>query len=287
MSKKSKVAKPAKPNTGRPKAISKEGSIFDGVSCYVLSDDRRVIVKRAMVGALSGGADDGKLDRYIERLPNGSALLALGPNVEFTLPKGGLAEGIEAGTIAKMLKLYAEAWGTGSLRANQIPVAQRAVKMLSQFAEIGIVALIDEATGYQSTRPKDALQQRLIDLIRAEQDDIDPVYKPLLVALAALPGSSRCDYDGTGNPPAWGPLAANICKSCVWDEEGMAKFRLLNPVPTRQRRDTQHLTPEGKKLLVRVLGIAEAFASTSRSWDDWKSKMEKHFKGKPLQMWLI
>lgn len=290
MSKKSKVAKPAKPNTGRPKAISKEGSIFDGVSCYVLSDDRRVIVKRAMAGALGGNVattEPTVLERYIERLPNGSALLTARPNIEFSLPKGGVAEGIEAGTIAKMLRLYAEAWGAGSLRANQIPVAQRAVKMLSQFAEIGIVALIDEATGHQSRRPKDALQQRLLDMIRAEQDDIDPVYKPLLVELARLPGSSHCDYDGTGNPPAWGPLAANICKSCVWDDAGMARFRELNPMPSREHRDTQHLTAEGKKLLVRVLGIAEAFASTSRNWDEWRSKMEKHFKGKPLQMWLM
>lgn len=284
------MSKKKLPRTGAlPKAISREGSIFSGVSCYVLDDGRRVITKRSMVSALSGNENgkDANIDAYIERLPNGSALLSSTANVEFQLPTNATAHGIEANTIAKMLKLYAEAWGAGALRANQIQVAQRAVTMLAQFAEIGIVALIDEATGYQSKRPKDDLRQRLIDMIREEQDDIDPVYKPLLVALAQLPGSSRCDYDGTGNPPAWGPLAANICKSCVWDDEGMAKFRALNPTPTRQRRDTQHLTPDGKKLLVRVLGIAEAFASTSRNWDDWKAKMGKHFKGKPLQMWLI
>src|SRR5512145_2155861 len=283
MSKKSKVAKPAKPNTGRPKAISKEGSIFDGVSCYVLSDDRRVIVKRAMVGALSGGADDGKLDRYIERLPNGSALLALGPNVEFTLPKGGLAEGIEAGTIAKMLKLYAEAWGTGSLRANQIPVAQRAVKMLAQFAEIGIVALIDEATDYQEARPKDELQQRLLGMIRAELDDVDPIYRPLLVALAKL---KKVPYFGSGTPPAWSPAVANICTVCTFGEEGRRKLRDFNPNPSWAHLDPMHLDAEGKKLLIRTLGIAEAYAHTAKTFEHWVEQMNSYFRGHPIQEWM-
>lgn len=269
------------------KSISKEGTIFSGVACYVLSDGRRVITKRSMVSALSGGRESGDLERYIDVLPNGSGLIAPGQQIEFSLPAGGVATGIEAETIAKILRLYATAWGTGSLRANQIPVAMRAVTMLSQLAEIGIIALIDEATGYQKQRPEDALHSRLLGMIRSELADIDPIYKSLLVALARLPGSTHCDYDGTGTPPPWAPLAANICKSCGWGEEGLAKFRALNPEPSWTRRDTQHLDDDGKKLLIRVLGIAEALAFTSRNWDDWTSKMRAYFKGAPLQLWLV
>lgn len=278
--------RPAKPKPAL-KAISKEGSIFDGVSCYVLSNGKRVITKRSMVSALSGGTESGDLERYIERLPNGSALLSTGPNIEFQLPTNGTAHGIDAETIARMLRLYAEAWGTGALRANQIPVAQRAIMMLSQFAEIGIMALVDEATGYQSVRPKDELQRRLLGMIRAERDEVDPVYKPLLVALAKLRGTTRCAYDGTGTPPAWAPLVANICKSCVWDDAGMAKFRALNPVPSWSSRDTQHLDSDGKKLLLKVIASAEVFAFDSRDFDHWHGRMRAYFKGIPLQQWIF
>lgn len=269
-----------------PKAITREGSIFAGVSCYVLDNGKRVITKRSMVAALSGGAEGGDLDRYIERLPNGSALLQAGPNVEFTTV-GGIAHGIEAETIAKMLRLYAEAWGAGALRANQIQVAQRAVTMLAQFAEIGIVALIDEATGYQHKRGPTELADRLMAMIRAEQEDIDPVYKPLLVAIARLPGSTHCEYEGLGIPPAWSPLVANICITCVWGEAGRLKLRSVNPNPTWSHRDTQHLDAEGKKLLNRVIGAGMVYAHTAKDFEHWRNQMESYFKGTPLQGWLF
>lgn len=277
----------------RPKAISKEGSIFGGVSCYVLDNGKRVITKRSMSAALSGNqlktdtTEPTGLDRYIERLPNGSELLSTRTQIEFILPHGGLGFGIEAETVAKMLKLYAVAWGAGALRANQIQVAQRAVTMLAQFAEIGIVALVDEATGYQGKRGKTDLQDRLMAMIKAEQEDIDPVYKPLLVAIARLPGTTHCEYVGNGTPPAWSPLVANICITCVWGERGRQKLRGVNPVPTWTHRDTQHLDAEGKKLLIQVIGIGLAFAHTSKDFAHWRNQMESYFKGQPLQGWLF
>lgn len=270
--------------SNRPKAISREGSIFSGVACYVLDNGLRVITKRSMVRALGGGREGGNLDPYIERLPNGSALLASGPNVEFTLPQGGVGEGIDASTIAKMLKLYAEAWGAGALRANQIPVAQRAVTMLSQFAEIGIVALIDEATGHQENRAKNELNERLLGMIRAELDEVDPIYRPLLVALAKL---KKYPYFGRGTPPAWSPAVANICTVCTFGEEGRLKLRGFNPNPSWAHRDPMHLDQDGKKLLVRTLGIAEAYAHTAKTYDHWVEQMSAYFLGHPIQEWMF
>jgi hypothetical protein len=52
-----------------------------------LDNEKRVITKRSMVAAISGGAEDGKLDRHIEHLPNGSVLLSSGQHIEFSLPR--------------------------------------------------------------------------------------------------------------------------------------------------------------------------------------------------------
>ena len=40
--------------------------------------------------------------------------------------------------------------------------------LIRSFAKIGIIALVDEATGYQEVRPKDALQVYLEMLVRKE-----------------------------------------------------------------------------------------------------------------------
>jgi ribosomal protein L10 len=70
-------------NTVRPKAITREGSIFEGVSCYVLDNGKRVITKRSMVSALSGTVkgEDANLARYIDNIPNNSALLTVKENI--------------------------------------------------------------------------------------------------------------------------------------------------------------------------------------------------------------
>lgn len=274
----------------RPKAITKEGTIFSGVSCYVLDSGQRVITKRSMSAALGGNqlnpdtAEPASLDRYIDRLPNGYALLSARPNTEFIPMNGGLAHGIDAHTIARMLRLYADAWGAGALRANQIPVAQRAVKMLAQFAEIGIVALIDEATGYQEVRPKDELQQRLLGMICAELDDVDPIYRPLLVALAKL---KKVPYFGSGTPPAWSPSVASMCTVCTFGEDGRRKLREFNPNPSWAHLDPMHLDAEGKKLLIRTLGIAEAYAHTAKTFEHWVEQMNAYFRGHPIQEWMF
>lgn len=277
-----KIAK----DTKKHKAITREGTVFDGVSCYVLDDGSRVMTKTTVVQALSGSASakDAQLERYIDRLPNGSELLADQPNIDFVLPHGGTAQGVKASTVARMLRLYVEAWGVGALRANQIPVAQRAATMLAQLAEVGIVALIDEATGYQEKRPKDELNRRLLDMIRAELDDVDPVYKPLLVALAKL---KKVPYFGQGTPPAWAPAVANICTLCTFGEEGRLKLREFNPNPNWAHRDPMHLDDKGKKLLLRTLGIAEAYAHTAKTYDHWIEQMNAYFRGHPIQEWMF
>jgi hypothetical protein len=272
-------------STRLPKAISKEGTIFKNVSCYVLDNGDRVVTKRSLMTALSGGDEESHFERRIQRLPNSCAVLAVGTNVEFSMPQGGVAHGLTSTTVIGVLNLYADALTDGKLRQDQIPVAYCAVKMLRALAGVGLIALIDEATGYQELRPKDELQQRLLGMIRAEQDDVDPVYRPLVVALSRL--RNGIPYRGFGTPPPWAMQVANIVVTCVWGEEGRLKLRALNPKPTWDHRDTQHFDPEGKQLLVRALGIGEAYAHSAKSWSHWANQMEAYFKGYPLQQWMF
>ena len=81
---------------------------------------------------------------------------------------GGVAHGINATLIPKICSIWLDARESGVLGSRQKQVAANAELMLRALAEVGILALIDEATGYQSERPRDALQAYLEIIVRKE-----------------------------------------------------------------------------------------------------------------------
>lgn len=81
---------------------------------------------------------------------------------------GGVAHGINATLIPKICAIWLDAREAGVLGSRQKRIAANAELMLRALAEVGILALIDEATGYQSERPRDALQAYLEMIVRKE-----------------------------------------------------------------------------------------------------------------------
>lgn len=81
--------------------------------------------------------------------------------VDFVTDKGGKAEGFEAALLPMVCEIYLQARQAGILTAPQLPVAQRCEMLVRSLAKVGITALIDEATGYQEVRDRDALQALL------------------------------------------------------------------------------------------------------------------------------
>ena len=64
--------------------------------------------------------------------------------------------------------IWLSARQAGALQAQQLPKAQKAELLTRALAETGIVALVDEATGYEKVRPQNALQRYLEILVRKE-----------------------------------------------------------------------------------------------------------------------
>lgn len=152
------------------------------ISCAVLEDNTRVLVNRSLAKALGikgGGA-------YWEKKRGGSALLPeylsakylrpyiseeLYENLSKPIPyiniKGVLTEGIPATLLTDICNVYIQADKNGALSNNQV-LAETAYKMLLAFSKIGIIALVDEATGYQHDREKGELQKLLKAYISEE-----------------------------------------------------------------------------------------------------------------------
>ena len=74
----------------------------------------------------------------------------------------------EASLFVDVCKAYVQANNNGILTVGQSATADRLLGVMSAFAKVGIVAIVDEITGYQEERAKDELQQILAKYISQE-----------------------------------------------------------------------------------------------------------------------
>jgi hypothetical protein len=88
--------------------------------------------------------------------------------VLFRTPRGVMAEGFRAEVLPLICDIYLDARSAGLLTPPQQAIAQNAELLVRAFARVGIVALVDEATGYQRDRASDALSKILEAFITKE-----------------------------------------------------------------------------------------------------------------------
>ena len=151
------------------------------IPCYVLEDGTRILSQRGLNEAFGivhgGGRRDGgqRVPRFIRLkalepfIPNELTAGLLEP-IEFAPPHGGRSViGLPATALADICNVWLRAReGRALTTARQLSTAQKAEILTRGFAHVGIIALVDEATGYQGIRPKDALQAYLEMIVRKE-----------------------------------------------------------------------------------------------------------------------
>ena len=138
------------------------------IPCYVLEDETRVLTQSGMftgLGLARRGlvpTDSGAL------LPRFAASKAISPFISSDLLAGltnpilfrsGSADayGFPATILADICEAVLAARDAGSLDRQQQALAARCETLMRGFARIGIIALVDEATGYQRVRAERAL----------------------------------------------------------------------------------------------------------------------------------
>lgn len=150
------------------------------VDCYVLEDGRRVLSGRGMQSALSMVDDaDGfsqlpgsRLSRYLNQKslePFLSKPREQGHLDPINCYKGNSPiNGYEAYALLDICDAFLEARKHIQLGERQTIIAEKCEIIVRSFAKLGLIALIDEATGYQYEREKNELQ-KLIDLYVNEE----------------------------------------------------------------------------------------------------------------------
>ncbi|MDR0274118.1 MAG: P63C domain-containing protein [Burkholderiaceae bacterium] len=143
------------------------------IGCAVLPDGRRILVQREVVGLLTGHKK-GALARYLqpENLrPYVPAKFADGNFDETAIRlifRGNKAHGFEGEDLVAICRMYLDARRDGVIRPDQARLALQAEAIVLSLANVGITALIDEATGYQEVRDRQALQAVLDRYLRPD-----------------------------------------------------------------------------------------------------------------------
>ncbi len=79
-----------------------------------------------------------------------------------------VVRGYDASVLAEICNIWLKAREAGKLQVQQQAKAHKAEILTRALAKTGIVALVDEATGYEKVRPQNALQEYLAKIIRKE-----------------------------------------------------------------------------------------------------------------------
>ncbi|KAA0179500.1 hypothetical protein FX016_18290 [Cupriavidus gilardii] len=149
------------------------------IPCYVLENGERVLSLSGLVGGLgiqSGSTRTG--DTRIVQFVESDALkpfwktdlaTALKSPIKFIPPHGGRsAYGYPATLLADICETVLAARAAGKLNPRETLVAKQCEVLVRGFARVGIIALVDEATGYQRDRTKDELARILQQWVAKE-----------------------------------------------------------------------------------------------------------------------
>ena len=150
------------------------------IQCYVLDDETRVLTQASFLEAIGRHRKANVRDEGgEERLPailQGKAinpfisqeLIEKSRPIQFRTDTGVVASGYRAEILPAVCEVYLRARDAGVLPSNQKHVAAQAELLIRALAHVGIIALVDEATGYQDYRARTALNEILEQFIADE-----------------------------------------------------------------------------------------------------------------------
>ena len=171
--------KPLKVIAGAPDRPLVIGDIE--IDCYVLEDETRVLSRGGFQSALGRHrtskrhqqSDGVNLPVFLaaSNLKSfvSNDLVTASTPIAFQAPsRGPVAYGYRAELLPEVCEVYEETYRAGALLPSQIHIAERARIVRKGLGRIGIIGLIDEATGYQEIRAKLALATILEKFIAKE-----------------------------------------------------------------------------------------------------------------------
>ena len=150
------------------------------IQCYVLDDETRVLSQADFLEALGrhrkASVKPQEGEEQVPPILQGKGinqfiskeLLEKSKPIQFLPPTGGRASGYRAEILPMVCEVYLKARDAGALLPSQMHIARQAEILIRALAHVGIIALVDEATGYQNVRARRALEKILETFIAEE-----------------------------------------------------------------------------------------------------------------------
>jgi hypothetical protein len=274
------------------------------IECYVLEDGRRVLTQESFLKGMGRAAKAKGGHGVLTTVDDTPAFLAasnLKPliekeilsstaPVEFASLAGQKIRGYAAELLPEVCRVYLAARDAKLLMPSQRHIAERSDMLVRALASLGIVALVDEATGYEKVRDRGALQALLDKYLRQEHAAWakrfpDEFYKEMFRLRGwnyPTPSGARPGVVGTfTNDLVYERLAPGL----------LAELEARNPkMDTGSRRSKHHqwMTDDvGNPALTNHMHAVLGFMRAADSWDQLMRMMDRAFPKKGTQIPLL
>jgi hypothetical protein len=266
------------------------------LDCYVLEDGRRVFNKRGMARALGLKSEGG--NAFMKTMSGkglGSQLPVklrgkINNPLNFKPLVQDLAHGYEADLLSEVARAIVLADGQGKLTKAQHGLAVQAQILLHAFAKVGVVALIDEATGYQQIRDPKALRLLVEQYIEVEKREWSKQFPDeYFTELNRLYGSKQMTQTKKGiviqsRPQHFAKFTRNYVYNPMENGEVLRELDVINPKigsnGNRRARFHQHLTKDyGIAKLKRQVQEIMTLIAVSDNVSQFKRLFAKRFLG--------
>jgi hypothetical protein len=269
------------------------------VPCAVLPNGVRVVSERGLVKAF-GGKRGGSHWRRMKADPDGANLPLilsahnLRPFIEAKPElKAGLEErylyrikglgaraayGVRADLFPKICDVFLRARDANGLAPSQHDLAVAADILMRGLAEVGITALVDEATGYQEVRDRFALREILEQFVGKELAKWERRFPPEFYQTIFQLKGWTYDSSSTKRPM----LTAHITNDLIYRRLApgvLTELRRLNPPDEHGRRKHklhQHLTADvGHPALDRLVNNVILLGTAITDWGAFMQGMDR------------
>ncbi|RHZ36254.1 P63C domain-containing protein [endosymbiont GvMRE of Glomus versiforme] len=250
------------------------------LSCFVLEDGTRVLSSQDMKNALKMVDKNGKQKSLKPLIYKGKVSIHFDPIICYDGERK--INGYEATILLDICDAFLEARKQGKLSTDREKIIAEQCEMLVRaFAKVGIIALIDEATGYQHEREKTELQTILKTFVSDEilkwqktfqTDFYKEIFRLWNIPFTAENIKKRPRFIGwSTNELIYKNMPEN---SFISDE---LKVKASKKEENVYNRLNQSLTPTGKENLKKTIYSVETLASISKSWNKFTRLMKEKY----------
>lgn len=271
-----------------------EGQLVIGdmrIECAVLDDGTRVLSQGTVLTALGRAPTMGRREITEGRPPFLSAanlrpfipkeLIDIYEPVQYRAPgSSARSVGYRAEILPMVCEVYLDARHEGVLLRNQVPTARAAEILIRGLARVGIIALVDEATGYQEVRARQELQKILEAYVQAEfrpwvrtfpDEFFREIYR--LQGWEFRPGTSKRT-----------PYVGKLIKHYIYEQlpsgvlEELERVNPRNDRGNRPRKHHQHLSAStGNAHLDRQISTVTTLMRIARDRHEFEELFDRAF----------